>query len=59
MKVDKTLKSANSLVVEGNSGKSEKTDSAKTEAAISVEPSGLPTRLQAPDVQALDRKSVV
>jgi len=52
MKGDKTLKSANGPVVEGNSGKSEKTDSTKTEAGICVEPSGRPTRLQAPDVQA-------
>jgi len=53
MKVDKTRKSVDSLVVEGNSGKSEKTDSGKTEADISVEPSGLPDRLQVLDAQVV------
>lgn len=51
MKIDNSLKSLGSLASEGSAGKSSKTDSAKSEAGVSVELSGLSTQLQALDVQ--------
>ena len=51
MKIDNSIKSVGSPASESSAGKSGKADSAKPEAGVSVELSGLSSQLQALDAQ--------